>query len=246
MQPQARRYPPIYARLLIRSPPICAPFRLFSEHFLSLSPSSSSSSSTYSASSIMSIVRLKPILHHLLPIENPRLSPRELRRSELPGSIRCCSKPRVSVSRGLRRSDPLRSLPIIRAGVAPTPSLTEDDQATEVVYSETFLLKRSQAVFFFLFFIFSRCFQFGIAWSVLRIGNIRRSPIFLVICSSSAQIPGLLLIFGIATNCFVENSFNFSLNFDSGRGKMAGGGKGVGEIGRGRGGRIQMASGDWL
>ncbi|XP_020099176.1 alpha-amylase 3, chloroplastic isoform X1 [Ananas comosus] len=94
----------------------------------------------------MSIVRLKPILHHLPPIENPRLSPRELRRSELPGSIRCCSKPRVSVSRGLRRSDPLRSLPIIRAGVAPTPSLAEDDQATEVVYSETFLLKRSQAV----------------------------------------------------------------------------------------------------
>ncbi|XP_072993431.1 alpha-amylase 3, chloroplastic [Typha latifolia] len=94
----------------------------------------------------MSIVRWKPVLHHTPPIENPRLSTRELRtRSNLTRSIRCCSKPVFSISRVLGRTDSLRSGPIVKAGVAQSPSLA-GAEGTEVTYSETFPLKRTKTV----------------------------------------------------------------------------------------------------
>nr|XP_010925057.1 alpha-amylase 3, chloroplastic [Elaeis guineensis] len=91
----------------------------------------------------MSIVRLRPVLH-LPPREKPRFPPHELRRLKVLCPIRY-PKLVFRASRGLSNNYARKALRIVRAGLAPTPSLA-DAAETEVLFSETFSLKRTQTV----------------------------------------------------------------------------------------------------
>lgn len=91
----------------------------------------------------MSIVRWRPVLHHS-PREKPRFPPHEPRKSKGLCPIRY-PKPFCPASRGLSYNYGRKALPIVRAGLAPTPSLA-DAAETEVLFSETFPLKRAQTV----------------------------------------------------------------------------------------------------
>ncbi|XP_008808382.2 alpha-amylase 3, chloroplastic isoform X2 [Phoenix dactylifera] len=91
----------------------------------------------------MSIVRWRPVLHQP-PRENPRFPPHELRRSKVLCPIHY-RKPFFPASRGLSNSYARKALRIVRAGLAPTPSLA-DAAETDVLFSETFPLKRTQTV----------------------------------------------------------------------------------------------------
>ncbi|KAG1367590.1 alpha-amylase 3, chloroplastic [Cocos nucifera] len=91
----------------------------------------------------MSIVRWRPVLHQP-PREKPRFPPREPRRWNVLCPIRY-PKPVFPASRGVSNNYARKALRIVRAGLAPTPSLA-DAAETEVLFSETFPLKRTQTV----------------------------------------------------------------------------------------------------